>query len=229
MVGGQHGHGDLPELLEFGRTVQRSGLVQGDGDLLQAGQEHQHAGAELPHAHQHDDQQGGLGVAQQGVLLLNAKGRKQAHEHALVAKHLLPHHGDGDGAAHDEGDVVQHPVESHAHVLFVQQGGHKQGEGETQRHHDKDVEEGDRKGLAEHLICGKDGDVILQTHPVGCGQQVVIREGIVDGHGSRDDIHKDEAEQPRSQQQIADLGIIAEMMLFQRNSFCVGHSETSFL
>ena len=112
-------------------------------------------------------------------------------------------------------------------MLFVQQGGHEQGKGEAQRHHDKDVEEGDGQRLAEHRICGKDGDVVFQAHPVGGGQQVVIREGIVDRHGSRDDIHKDEAEQPRSQQQIADFGIIAEIMLFQRNSFCVGHSETS--
>lgn len=57
--------------------------------------------------------------------------------------------------------------------------------------------------------------------PLGGGQQVIIRKGIVDGHRSRDHIHEDESKQPRSQQQIADFGIIAKIVLFQRNSFCV--------
>ena len=107
--GGEHGHGDLPELCEAGRAVHGGRLIQGLGDLLEARQKDQHTGAELPHAHQDDDEQGGVGVAQQRELLLDAKDFQQAHQDALVAEDLLPDHRDGDGAAHDGGDIVRRP------------------------------------------------------------------------------------------------------------------------
>ena len=86
-----------------------------------------------------------------------------------------------------------------AFVLFVQQSGYKEGEGQPQRHHDKDIAEGDGHGLAEVLVLGEDLDVVVQPHPVGCGQQVVVGEGIVDGHDRRDKVHKDKPEQPGRQ------------------------------
>ena len=171
------------------------------------------APAELPHPHQDDDEQGGVGVAQQRELLLDAKDFQQAHQDALVAEDLLPDHRDGDGAAHDGGDIVEHPVEGHAHVLFVQQGGHKEGEGQPQRHHDKDIAEGDGHGLAEIGVLGEDLDVVLQADPGGGGQKVIIGEGIVDGHDRRDQIHEDEPEQPGRQQQVAGAQVAATPQL----------------
>ena len=221
IVGGQHRHGDFPELLHLGSTIQRSRFIQGIRNLLQPGEEHQHTGTELPHTHQDDDEQSSFGVAQQGEFLFDANGRQQAHKNTLVAENLLPDHGNSDRAADDGRDVIQNTIKRHAHVLFVQQRCHEQRKGQTERHHDKDIAERNDQRLAKGLIGCKNSDIVFQSDPVGGGQQVIIRKGIVDGHRSRDHIHEDESKQPRSQQQIADFGIIAKIVLFQRNSFCV--------
>ena len=110
-------------------------------------------------------------------------------------------------------------------MLFVQQGGYKEGEGQPQRHHDKDIAEGDGHSLTEVLVLGEDLDVVVQPHPVGCGQQVVVGEGIVDGHDRRDKVHKDKPEQPGCQQQVAGAQVAAAPQLVpgRGGRFCRGH------
>ncbi len=132
-----------------GSTVDGGGLIQRVWDLLQAGEEDQHAGAELPHAHQHDDEQRRLGVAQQGHLLLDADRAQQRHKNALVAENLLPDNGNRNRAADDGRDVVQNAVDRHALVLFVQKRCHKQGKRQTQRHNHENIAEGDDHCLLE--------------------------------------------------------------------------------
>ena len=227
--GGQHGHGDLPEPLQGGGAVHGGGLIQRGGDLLEARQEDQHRGTELPHAHQDDDRQGGARVAHQGILLFDAEHLQQAHDDAVVAEDLLPHHRNGDASADDGGHVIQHPVHRHAHVLFVQQIGNKEGEGQPKRHHDKDVDKGHSQGLPEVFVGGQDGNVVLQAHPLGRGQQVVVGKGIVDGHDRRDQPHQQESHQPGRQQQVAGGVVLGSVVGFGLDCLRFHHSGENLL
>ena len=163
-------------------------------------------------------------VTPQVLDLLDADRAQQRHKNALVAENLLPDNGNRDRAADDGRDVVQNAVDRHTLVLFVQKRCHKQGKRQTQRHNHENIAEGDDHCLLEVFVVGENRDVVFQPHKVRGGQQVIVCQGVVDGHSSRDQPHKEEAEQPRCQQKIAGHVVLHLIVLLGRCcGFQCGH------
>ena len=212
--GGQHRHRDLPEPLHGGCPVDGSRFIQRLRDLFEAGKENQHGRAELPYAHQNDDKERGIRVANQRVFLFDAEQAQQAHDNAVIAKDLLPDDRHSDRPADDGRHIVQNPVKRHAHVFLIQKVGHKERKRQPQGHHNKDIGKGDDQRLAKILVRGENFDIIVQPDPVGFREKIVICKRIIDRNDRGDQPHQQKAKQPRRHQKIPCQVVFSAVMPF---------------
>ena len=206
----EHGQGHVAEPLPGVGALDRDRLVQVTGHVQQAGQVQHDRIADPP---QPQDQQGRLrpGGIEEPERLVEAEVAEELVDRAggrveQVDEHQRGAHG-GRHRRHEE----QRPVAVDAALGAGQQ--HRRGDAEEdpQRHAEDDDPQRvlDRRpeervalvGLAVQRQLAEHEPVVVEPDPVRRGQQVVVRERVVEAQHHRPHRERDEADDPRRQEQ----------------------------
>lgn len=124
----QHRERNMEKLLDFAGPVDRGRFVQFLWNLLEARQENDHRGAELPGAEQNERAERRARVRDPADTL-NAEPGEHLVDVAVQAEHVPPQHGHRDAAADQRREVDRRAVQAHAAgVIFQEQRDHERKE-----------------------------------------------------------------------------------------------------
>ncbi len=149
--GGDHGQGDLEELLHLGGAVNLRRLVVAFGDVLKTGEEQHRVVADVrPDGYHGAGDHHPLGIGKPADI-----GAEDLVEDAVLAvEDPAPHHGDGGGGA-DHGQEEDGAEEAPALDFGVEEHRHQEGNEHPQWHGEDAEVDGVPGGLPE-LRAGED-------------------------------------------------------------------------
>ena len=208
-------HGDVDEAADRARAVHLGRLVKAGGDLLQARQEDDHTGTELPYVEQNQGRQR-PGSAGQPRNRFKAERLEDGVDIAFQAKDVAPYNGDRDGAAQQRRQVNHRAVQAHAAHRLVEHHRDKQRKDQLQRHGEHNELKGRQQRLFEGKVDGEDVLEVLEANPVGLLEQRIVGKGQIDGIHHRPRLQQQESDQPGGNVKVS-LPVVLEILPAQHS------------